>query len=239
MAESIAPANFSGGNVSGTRRMLHGMPCSPSTLQNARLLRMLRNSGPAQRDDPVPHAHRCAFAGDTPSSTASACKYAGRGRESRRCCGATGSTPVMNDDQATGEIAGYVVRSRPKLPSLARRARFGSSPAAIHCSGEPRIQAVEADDDDALHAGRAERLPPAQRADQRSGTARSAATRRPPGTPGGARRTSPAVRSRLPGRHRRARPRARAAPRRREMGPPERVAHDQVQTGSGDSARFR
>ena len=41
IALSNAPANFSGGKVSGTRRMFDGMPCSPRMRQNALLLRML------------------------------------------------------------------------------------------------------------------------------------------------------------------------------------------------------
>ena len=36
-----------------------------------------------------------------------------------------GSTPVMKDDHATGEIAGYVVPSRVKLPLLASAERLG------------------------------------------------------------------------------------------------------------------
>ncbi len=45
IADSSTPANFSGGNVSGTRRILQGIPCSPRIDQNALLLRMLRMSG--------------------------------------------------------------------------------------------------------------------------------------------------------------------------------------------------
>ena len=40
-----------------------------------------------------------------------------------------GFTPVMNVDQATGEIAGKVVRSLRKVPCSRRRARFGSLPS--------------------------------------------------------------------------------------------------------------
>ena len=41
IALSNAPANFSGGNVSGTRSTFDGIPCSPRMRQNALLLRML------------------------------------------------------------------------------------------------------------------------------------------------------------------------------------------------------
>ncbi len=44
IADSSTPANFSGGKVNGTRRMLQGIPWSPRIDQNALLLRMLRIS---------------------------------------------------------------------------------------------------------------------------------------------------------------------------------------------------
>ena len=45
-----------------------------------------------------------------------------------------GFTPVMNVDQATGEIAGNVVRSLLKVPLSRNFARFGSRPSFINRS---------------------------------------------------------------------------------------------------------
>ena len=45
-----------------------------------------------------------------------------------------GSEPVMNDDQATGDMAGVVVFSRAYVPSFFSRARFGSLPSAMNFS---------------------------------------------------------------------------------------------------------
>ena len=121
--------------MSGTRRILHATPWSPRIFQNARLFRWFLTVGLLNGMIQLPTLR--VRGGPCTSELDSMGLYVRRSRfkKSKMLC-REGSTPVMNDAHATGDIAGYVVWSRVKEPSAASLEKFGSSPAAIHCSSK-------------------------------------------------------------------------------------------------------
>ena len=59
-----------------------------------------------------------------------------------------GLVPVLNDDQATGDTDGNVVRKAAVAALVRQRWKFGSLPACRYRSVNLRILSVEADDDE-------------------------------------------------------------------------------------------
>ena len=94
-----------------------------------------------------------------------------RSRKSKMLCLAA-STPVANDDQATGDIGGEGGRQVVEA-ALLGEAREGGQVALVHpAARELRIEPVQAEDDHAARVGAAAHARPADRAIDRGGRAR-------------------------------------------------------------------
>ncbi len=61
-----------------------------------------------------------------------------------------GSAPVMKDDQATGEMAGVVVRQPGVGPFLLQPGQIGQLPFGHELLGQGGLEAVQTEDDDAV-----------------------------------------------------------------------------------------
>ena len=130
MAASSAPSNGSAGKVIGTRRIVPGMPWSPSVFQNGWLRRppVMRGLPRGSRNGPS-RSVRGAGATRAEQSSGRSDRRFGVRKSKMRCL--PGLQPVWNDAQATGDSAGSVVRSRRKAPSARSRAKCGRTPSSI------------------------------------------------------------------------------------------------------------
>src|ERR1035437_4017512 len=133
MAERRRPLKLSGGNVTGTRRMVLSTPERSRIFQNGSLLRRISTDGRSRGISNFPiRRTRCA---ERTLAEESAGAYVRRSRlrKSKILCLA-GFTPVAKVDQATGDSGGQGGRRRRYDPCRFNRARFGILPSAIHFS---------------------------------------------------------------------------------------------------------